>query len=94
MALGTPETSDMYDPSVMLHNDAPTLFPLGSTPVTWTATDDSSNAIADIQTVTITASVERVFARHEERYQQRRLRKLQRDAAALGYTLAPQGSVS
>ncbi len=37
---------------------------------------------------------ESVFARNEERYQQRRVKKLYREAAALGYTLAPQGSVS
>jgi transposase len=37
---------------------------------------------------------ERVFAQAEARSRQRRLRRLHREAAALGYTLAPQASVS
>jgi len=35
-----------------------------------------------------------VFAQYEARYQQRRLQRLHREAAALGFTLTPQGSVS
>jgi len=37
---------------------------------------------------------ESVFAQSEERYRQRRLHRLHWEAAVLGYTLAPQGSVS
>lgn len=31
-----------------------------------------------------------VFAEYEEQYQQRRVRRLHREAAALGYTLTPE----
>jgi len=34
-------------------NDAPALFPLGVTTVTWTATDDSGNSSQATQTVTV-----------------------------------------
>jgi hypothetical protein len=37
---------------------------------------------------------ESVFAAAEARHQERRLRHLRREAAALGFTLAPQASVS
>ena len=37
---------------------------------------------------------ESVLAQAEERSRQRRVRRLHREAAALGYTLAPQASVS
>lgn len=53
VVLGTPVTSDMCDASLAIENDAPVLFPLGSTPVAWTATDDSGNTGLDTQTVTI-----------------------------------------
>jgi hypothetical protein len=39
------------DPAVT--NDAPALFPLGLTTVTWTATDDAGNSADDAQDVTI-----------------------------------------
>ncbi|MDX1428055.1 MAG: HYR domain-containing protein, partial [Salegentibacter mishustinae] len=37
-------------------NDAPTEFPVGSTTVTWTVTDDSGNTATDTQLVNITDS--------------------------------------
>ena len=34
-------------------NDAPSVFPLGTTTVTWTVTDDSNNTQTATQTVTV-----------------------------------------
>src|SRR6185503_13374885 len=53
--LGTPTVSDNVDPSPTVTNDAPSDgFPVGTTKVTWTATDASGNSASDTQTVTIT----------------------------------------
>ena len=41
------------DTDITILNDAPASFPLGSTTVTWTATDSSSNVVTDTQTVTV-----------------------------------------
>ena len=49
--IGVP--TDLCDPSVSFVNDAPALFPLGATPVMWTATDDSGNVAMGTQTVTV-----------------------------------------
>ena len=50
--LGNPVSSDSVDiPSIF--NNAPDLFPLGETIVTWTATDTSGNSASATQTVTI-----------------------------------------
>ena len=50
--LGNPVSSDLVDiPSIS--NNAPDLFPLGETIVTWTATDISGNLASATQTVTI-----------------------------------------
>ena len=51
--IGIPTVSDLCDTNVDVSDDAPALFPLGSTDVTWTATDDSGNQTVDIQTITI-----------------------------------------
>jgi hypothetical protein len=51
--LGTAVASDVCDAEVDLANDAPDLFPLGETGVTWTATDDSGNQASDGQGVTV-----------------------------------------
>jgi hypothetical protein len=51
--LGMPTVSDLCDASVDVINDAPPLFPLGSTVVLWTATDDAGNQTTDTQDVTI-----------------------------------------
>jgi len=52
VTLGTPVSSDLVDiPSIS--NNAPDLFPLGETIVTWIATDTSGNSASATQTVTI-----------------------------------------
>jgi len=53
VALGDPTVEDICDAEVEVTNDAPAVFPLGQTTVTWTATDDSGNAATDEQVVTI-----------------------------------------
>ena len=51
--LGTPVVSDNC-PGVTYANNAPNLFPVGTTTVTWTATDASGNTRSATQSVTIT----------------------------------------
>ena len=51
--LGTPEVSDICDADPAVTNDAPAVFPLGTTTVTWTATDASGNNSTATQTVTV-----------------------------------------
>ena len=52
MVLGNPVSSDLVDtPSIS--NDAPDVFPLGETTITWTATDTSGNSASVTQTVTV-----------------------------------------
>ena len=51
--LGSPSVSDVADVSPTVTSDAPAAFPVGSTTVTWTATDSSGNAASAVQTVTI-----------------------------------------
>ena len=52
VALGNPVSSDLVDiPSIS--NNAPDVFPVGETTVTWTATDTSGNSASATQTVTI-----------------------------------------
>ncbi|MGV3609896.1 MAG: HYR domain-containing protein [Fluviicola sp.] len=51
--LGTPVTNDNCTVSSVT-NDAPASFPLGTTTVTWTVTDNSGNSASASQTVTIT----------------------------------------
>jgi hypothetical protein len=53
--LGTPTVSDLADPNPAVSNDAPALFPLGTTTVTWTALDASGNSATATQNVTVTA---------------------------------------
>jgi hypothetical protein len=53
VALGTPTVGDVCDPSVAVSNDAPPIFPIGATSVTWTAEDDAGNLDTDTQTVTV-----------------------------------------
>lgn len=53
VSLGDATVSDVCDAAPAVENDAPGLFPLGATDVTWTATDASGNSASDIQSVTI-----------------------------------------
>jgi hypothetical protein len=53
VALGEAIAVDDQDPAPEITNDAPTLFPLGVTTVTWTATDDAGNTGTATQTVTV-----------------------------------------
>jgi hypothetical protein len=52
--LGQTTATDICDADVAITNDAPAVFPLGETIVTWTATDDSGNVTASTQKVTVT----------------------------------------
>ena len=51
--IGTATATDVCDGTPTITNDAPGVFPLGMTLVTWTATDDTGNAGTDGQTVTV-----------------------------------------
>jgi hypothetical protein len=52
VALGAPQTADNC--SVTVTNNAPAVFPVGTTTVTWTATDAAGNAATATQAVTVT----------------------------------------
>ena len=49
--LGTPECSDIF--KVTVEKDAPDVFPVGTTTVTWTATDEHNNKTVKIQKITV-----------------------------------------
>jgi hypothetical protein len=53
--IGVATASDICDESIVVQNDAPdpTIFLLGTTDVTWTATDSSGNSSTATQTVTV-----------------------------------------
>jgi hypothetical protein len=51
--LGTAKVSDACDASVIPTNDAPALFPVGSTTVHWTAADDTGNKATATNVVTV-----------------------------------------
>ncbi len=51
--IGEATASDLCDPDPLVQNNAPALFPLGSTNVNWTATDDDGNLSGDSQQVLI-----------------------------------------
>ncbi len=53
VALGTPATSDNCSGTVTLTNNAPGSFPVGTTTVTWTATDASGNTRTSNQIVLV-----------------------------------------
>jgi gliding motility-associated-like protein len=52
VALGTPTTADNCGIASII-NDAPTVFPIGTTDVTWTITDNAGNIATATQPVTI-----------------------------------------
>jgi hypothetical protein len=53
VALGTPTVSDICDASPGVADDAPALFPLGTTSVAWSATDKCGKGITATQDVTV-----------------------------------------
>ncbi|NJN75874.1 MAG: HYR domain-containing protein, partial [Synechococcaceae cyanobacterium RL_1_2] len=53
VTIGSATATDNVDTDVTITNDAPSVFPLGSTDVTWTATDDTGNQTTGTQTVTV-----------------------------------------
>ena len=56
VALGTPVTSDNCGVA-SITNDAPAAFPLGTTIITWTVTDNSGNKKSSSQTVTVADNI-------------------------------------
>ena len=61
-ALGTPTAVDVVDADVVVTSDAPDAFALGTTTVTWTATDASGNAATCAQLVTLELPVTATLA--------------------------------
>ena len=51
--LGTITATDNCDTNLTITNDAPNVFPAGSTTVTWTVTDDAGNFTTCTQVVTV-----------------------------------------
>ncbi|MEW6042761.1 MAG: HYR domain-containing protein [Thermoproteota archaeon] len=55
VSVGTATAFDLTDSSPQITNDAPSIFPLGETIVTWTAVDKYGNLINQTQLVTVQA---------------------------------------
>ncbi|MHB9026388.1 MAG: HYR domain-containing protein [Armatimonadota bacterium] len=53
VTLGTPSVSDNSDDNPVITNDAPSVFPLGVTEVTWTAMDATGNQTTALQRITV-----------------------------------------
>jgi len=53
VALGDATATDSCDPNPVIANNAPALFDLGGTDVTWTATDNDGNQASAVQTVSV-----------------------------------------
>ena len=53
--LGTANATDLVDPSPAVESDAPPVFPIGTTAVTWSATDAAGNRATAAQSVAILA---------------------------------------
>jgi hypothetical protein len=54
----TPTATDTCDADVEITSDEPDVFPLGTTTVTFTATDDSGNSTSESMTVTVQGPIE------------------------------------
>ncbi len=59
--LGVATATDLVDPSPRIISDAPTSFPIGTTIVTYIATDFLNNSATDIQRVTVQDTTEPVL---------------------------------
>lgn len=55
--IGLARATDICDANPVVTNNAPALFPVGTTIVTWTATDASGNTVTGTQTVKVLPSV-------------------------------------
>ena len=55
---GSASSQDIVDDNPIISNDAPAVFPLGETIVTWTATDSSGNSASATQTITVVDTTE------------------------------------
>jgi hypothetical protein len=62
VAIGLATAVDVCDASLVITSNAPPLFPLGTTPVTWSARDDSNNVGTAVQTVRIVDTTPPVLA--------------------------------
>ena len=59
--IGMAIATDNKDPNPIITNDAPDVFAVGETIVTWTATDASGNTVSATQTITIIPNEKTVF---------------------------------
>ncbi|MFY9299757.1 MAG: type VI secretion system tube protein Hcp [Candidatus Nitrosotenuis sp.] len=66
VSLGTATATDNEDPSPTITNDAPASFPVGTTTVTWTATDVSGNSASDTQDVTVADTTPPTIDQHAD----------------------------
>ncbi|AEY65511.1 HYR domain-containing protein [Clostridium sp. BNL1100] len=62
--IGTAEATDIF--KVEVKNNAPEAFPIGTTEVTWTATDENGNAATAVQKVTIQDTTKPVMSVPQE----------------------------
>ncbi len=66
VSLGLPVVNDIVDSSPTVTNNAPSLFPVGDTIVTWTANDESGNSASATQLVTVLTSQQKLEETEEE----------------------------
>jgi Ca2+-binding RTX toxin-like protein len=55
VSVGTATAIDLTDPSPQITNNAPTIFPLGDTIVTWTVADKFGNSVNQTQIISVQA---------------------------------------
>ena len=55
IVIGDASASDFVDENPIITNNAPEVFPLGETIVTWTATDESGNSASSTQNIIVQA---------------------------------------